>query len=50
MAAYMGTSDKGANSFDRAMVAFAEAYADQNDRDFEALRRAHKEGRIAAST
>jgi uncharacterized protein (DUF2252 family) len=44
IAAYLGKGD----SFDKAMAAFAEAYADQNERDYEALRRAAGEGRITA--
>ncbi len=44
IAAYLGSGD----SFDRAMAAFAEAYADQNERDYEALQRAVASGRIAA--
>jgi uncharacterized protein (DUF2252 family) len=43
IAAYLGSS----NAFDRAIAAFAEAYADQNDRDYEALRAAAESGRIA---
>jgi uncharacterized protein (DUF2252 family) len=35
IAAYLGRSD----TFDRAMAEFAETYADQSERDFEALRR-----------
>jgi uncharacterized protein (DUF2252 family) len=42
IAAYLGKSD----TFDRAMAAFAEAYADQNERDCEALRAAAEDGRI----
>jgi uncharacterized protein (DUF2252 family) len=42
IAAYLGKSD----SFDRAIAAFAETYADQNERDYEALRAAADEGRI----
>ena len=34
IAAYLGSSD----AFDRAMASFAEAYADQNERDYKALR------------
>jgi uncharacterized protein (DUF2252 family) len=34
------------NMFDRAMCAFAERYADQNERDYEALRYAANSGRI----
>ena len=33
--------------FDQAMVAFGETYADQNERDYQALRAAAQEGRIA---
>src|SRR5213079_17362 len=33
IAAYLGSGD----SFDRALVSFAEAYADQNERDYAAL-------------
>jgi uncharacterized protein (DUF2252 family) len=46
LAAYLGT----APVFDRAMVSFAEAYADQNQRDFEALKQAAASGRITAQT
>jgi uncharacterized protein (DUF2252 family) len=42
IAAYLGTSD----TFDRAIVEFSEAYADQNERDYEALAQAEKDGRI----
>ncbi|MGE5281712.1 MAG: DUF2252 domain-containing protein [Chloroflexota bacterium] len=45
IAAYLG---KG-NAFDEAMAAFAEAYADQNERDHEALRAAVAEGRVEAA-
>jgi uncharacterized protein (DUF2252 family) len=44
IAAYLG---KG-RSFDRAMVAFAEAYADQSERDYAALQAAADTGRIEA--
>jgi hypothetical protein len=44
IAAYLGSSD----TFDRALVEFAEAYADQNERDYEALVQAEKDGRITA--
>jgi hypothetical protein len=43
IASYLGSSD----SFDRAMASFAETYADQNDADYAALRRAADTGRIA---
>jgi uncharacterized protein (DUF2252 family) len=46
IAAYLGTND----SFDRAIAAFAEAYADQNERDFDALRQAVASGRVQAVT
>jgi uncharacterized protein (DUF2252 family) len=46
MAAYLGKGDR----FDRAMSQFAGSYADQNDRDFEALTRAIADGRIEATT
>ncbi|MEU7580870.1 DUF2252 domain-containing protein [Streptomyces sp. NPDC041068] len=44
IAAYLGRSDV----FDRALVNFAEAYADQNERDHEALAAAVKDGRVTA--
>ncbi len=43
IAAYLGK----ASSFDRAMASFAEAYADQNERDFRALQDAVASGRVA---
>jgi hypothetical protein len=46
IAAYLG---RGA-AIDRALASFAEAYADQNERDFEALRAAVDSGRITAET
>jgi uncharacterized protein (DUF2252 family) len=42
MASYLGSSDV----FDRAIADFAEAYADQNERDYDALVQAEKDGRI----
>jgi hypothetical protein len=36
--------------FDRALTAFAEAYAEQNERDFQALQAAVAAGRVAAET
>ncbi len=42
IASYLGKSD----TFDRALAAFAEAYADQNERDYEALKAAAESGRI----
>jgi uncharacterized protein (DUF2252 family) len=44
--AYMGSGD----SFDRAIAEFAEAYADQNERDYKALTDAIASGRIEAKT
>ena len=44
IAAYLGSSD----SFDRAMASFSETYADQNDRDYDALKDAVASGRIVA--
>jgi uncharacterized protein (DUF2252 family) len=44
MAGYLGAGDR----FDRAMVEFAEAYADQNERDYDAFASAVESGRIAA--
>ena len=46
IAAYLGSGD----SFDRAMVSFAEAYADQNERDYWALREAVAAGVVSAQT
>ena len=43
---YLGAGD----SFDRAMAWFAEEYADQNERDYEALREAGASGRVAVET
>ncbi|MEU1400873.1 DUF2252 domain-containing protein [Streptomyces sp. NPDC005728] len=45
IAAYLGCGDR----FDRALSAFAQAYADQNERDFEALGEAARSGRIVAA-
>ncbi len=42
IAAYLGKGD----TFDRAIAEFADAYADQNERDYEALQAAADEGRI----
>ncbi|MEU3791548.1 DUF2252 domain-containing protein [Streptomyces fructofermentans] len=44
IAAYMGGSDK----FERALTAFAQAYADLNERDFAALGEAVRSGRVTA--
>ena len=46
IAAYLGTSD----TFDQAMAAFAETYADQNERDYKALQDAVDSGRLTAET
>jgi uncharacterized protein (DUF2252 family) len=46
IAAYLG---KGA-AFDRAIVEFSRAYAEQNERDYRALAKAVKSGRITAET
>ena len=43
---YLGAGD----SFDRALASFAEAYADQNERDYHALQDAVASGRVAAET
>jgi uncharacterized protein (DUF2252 family) len=43
IAAYLGDGD----SFDRAMATFAERYADQNERDYAALKEAAESGRVA---
>jgi uncharacterized protein (DUF2252 family) len=42
IAGYLGKGD----TFDKAIAAFAESYADQNERDYEALKAAEAEGRI----
>ncbi len=42
IASYLGGND----AFDRALVEFSEAYADQNERDYAALVQAEKDGRI----
>ena len=46
IASYLGNSD----SFDRAIADFSTAYADQNERDYQALVDAVKSGRLAAQT
>jgi len=46
IASYLGTSDV----FDRAIVVFAEAYADQNERDHASLKDAAAAGRIAVES
>jgi hypothetical protein len=42
IAGYLGTSE----AFDDAIAKFARVYADQTERDYEALRKAIKSGRI----
>jgi uncharacterized protein (DUF2252 family) len=42
IAAYLGNSDR----FDQAILAFSQAYAEQNERDFRALEAAAESGRI----
>ena len=44
--AYLG----GGDAFDRAMCEFAEAYADQNERDYEAFSAAVESGRLKATS
>jgi hypothetical protein len=44
IAAYLGNG----TAFDDAIVAFSNAYADLNDRDYEAVTAAVKDGRLAA--
>jgi len=46
IAAYLGSSD----TFDQAIAAFAQAYAEQNERDYRALDAAMRSGRIVAET
>jgi hypothetical protein len=46
IAAYLGSG----KSFDNAMAAFAETYADQNERDYAALKQAADEGRITVES
>jgi uncharacterized protein (DUF2252 family) len=46
IAAYLGNGD----SFDRAILEFSDAYAQQNERDYQALATAVKSGRITAET
>ena len=46
IASYLGTSD----TFDRAIADFSVAYADQNERDYEALVDAVSSGRLEAQT
>jgi uncharacterized protein (DUF2252 family) len=46
IASYLGGSD----AFDRAIADYSEAYADQNERDYNALKQAVGDGRIEART
>jgi uncharacterized protein (DUF2252 family) len=46
IASYLGNGP----TFDRALAAFADAYADQNERDYQALRHAASTGRIVAES
>jgi sugar/nucleoside kinase (ribokinase family) len=46
IASYLGNGD----SFDRAILEFSKAYAEQNDRDYHALVDAVSSGRVAAQT
>ncbi len=46
IASYLGQG----TSFDRAIVQFSQAYAEQNERDYKALAEAVKSGRIVAQT
>jgi uncharacterized protein (DUF2252 family) len=43
---YLGGGDR----FDRALASFAETYADQNERDYDALKNAAAAGRVAVET
>jgi uncharacterized protein (DUF2252 family) len=46
IASYLGSGP----SFDRALATFAESYADQNERDYAAMREAVDSGRLSATT
>jgi len=46
IASYLG----GGTMFERALAEFAETYADQNERDYEALRHAASTGRITVES
>lgn len=46
IAAYLGKSD----TFDRAVTEFAEAYADQNEADYEVLLGAQRDGHLAVES
>ena len=46
IASYLGNSDV----FDQAIADFSSAYADQNERDYQALAQAVDSGRVVAQT
>ncbi len=46
IAAYLG----GGDAFDRAIAEFSETYAEQNERDYDALKQAADDGRIEVRT
>jgi sugar/nucleoside kinase (ribokinase family) len=46
IAAYLGSGD----AFDRAILEFSKAYADQNERDYQQFVEAVRAGRIVAET
>ena len=46
IASYLGAND----AFERAVAVFAESYANQNERDYDALKQAVESGRIKAET
>ncbi len=46
IASYLGTAD----TFDQAVAAFSETYADQNERDYRALQEAVEKGKVKAET
>ena len=46
IASYLGKSDV----YDKALAEFAETYADQNERDYDALKKAAASGRVKAET
>jgi Uncharacterized protein conserved in bacteria (DUF2252) len=46
IAAYLGSSD----AFDRAILGFSKAYAEQNEHDYNELANAVNSGRIVAQT
>jgi Uncharacterized protein conserved in bacteria (DUF2252) len=46
ISAYLGRGDP----FDRAMASFSETYADQNERDYQALEQAAKTGRVTVQS